>query len=80
MGQSIKYKRSRALLFLISSPFIFIYGLFENHFLFKMSIRGYIYEFINEFWQVIRVIIGKEYHDYSIKVRTYDFNVKAKKK
>ena len=69
--------KKRALLYIVGSPFIYLYGLAENHFSFGKSIRGYTLDFCYEYLNGWRILFGKEYKDNSIKVGEY--KLKAKK-
>lgn len=71
--------KKRALIFILASPIIYLYGLLENHFSFGATARGYTLEFLYEYVNGWRVIFGGEYKDKSVAVATYDYKVKAKK-
>lgn len=71
--------KKRAYIFILLLPFIYLYSLAENHFDFKMTKRGHAYEFILEVYNALRVIIGKEYIDYSVKIANNEIKIKASK-
>jgi len=71
--------KKRAVLYILGSPFIYLYGLAENHFSFGKSIRGYSLDFCYEYFNGWRILFGKEYKDKSIEVGLYEYKLKAKK-
>ena len=71
--------KKEAILFILLSPLIYLYGLAENHFSFSNSIRGYTLEFGYEYINAWRVLFGKEYKNKSVEVALYEYKLKAKK-
>lgn len=71
--------KKKASLYIILTPFIYLYGLAENHFNFSNSVRGYTLEFIYEYLNAWKILFGKEYKDNSVKVAEFEYKLKAKK-
>lgn len=71
--------KKKALLYVSLAPFIYVYGLAENHFNFSNSIRGFTLDFIYEYMNAWRILFGKEYKDNSTEVALFEYKLKAKK-
>lgn len=71
--------KKKAALYIILTPFIYLYGLAENHFNFSNSVRGYTLEFIYEYVNAWKILFGKEYKDNSVKIAEFEYKLKAKK-
>ena len=71
--------KKRALLYVTFAPFIYLYGLAENHFSFGNTFKGFTYEFLYEYIQGWKILFGGEYKDNSVKIANYEFKQRAKK-
>lgn len=71
--------KKKAIIFIVLAPFLYLYGLSENHFSFGMSIRGYTLEFTYEYINAWKVLFGREYKDNSLKISLYEYILKVKK-
>lgn len=75
-------KRARKIipLFVIGSPFVYMYGLLENHFSPSYTFRGYNEQFLSELKSIPTVLFKGYYYDDSIELKQKERIRKARKK
>lgn len=71
--------RKTAPLYLVGFPFIYLYGLLENHFSPSYTFRGYNERFLHEYKSMPSVLFKGYYYDNSIEFRKKEVIRKAKK-